>query len=340
MTRYFGRPTIYTPASAILARMAGGFTKGAGNPVLAIGAGGAWDNGGVRELCPVTDELGAVVTIGGVIPAYYGGVLAGVAKIGRATSADNGLTWTKYGSNPVIVPTGTGWYSTAGQFVFQPSVIQRLDGTFVMMAAGRDTSGNDGVGCLTSTDGLTWTDAGGKFTLSTFTDGATATVEIGVPNLLKLASGNWLCLLEGRTSGITNGWRIYGATASDPTGSWTPLNSAHPLISAISTTSGAWESIGVANPHAIETQPGELLIQYNGISTGAIWQVGFLTLTNLTTVSRYGSNPVLSWGAGGSWDAAGVEACFLFREPFTSTVRMLYQGYNAGGVPQVGYAST
>lgn len=325
---------IWITTADILARLAVGFTKAAGNPVLPKGAGGAWDDWGVREMSPVVDTNGILVTETDGIWAYYWGRpdgTTGTFKIGLAKSLDNGVTWTRYGGNPVISPV-SGWYSN---HIAQPAVVKRGDGSRVMLAVGTDGSSIERIGCLTSTDGLTWTDQGSKLTGAQFLDGATSLSEFGVPGLRHLSSGTWLCLLEGLTSGVTNGWKIYGATASDPTGTWTVLNSGQPLMGP---TGAGWEAVGVANPHVIENEPGSYAMIYNGINT--FWQIGFAYSSDLTTWTRYGSNPILTKGAGGAWDDQQVETDFFLKEPGSGHVRLYYQGYSAvDGSTQVGLAT-
>lgn len=324
----------------ILAHLADGFVKYASNPILPRGGGGAWDSWGVRELEPVVNESGAVVTESDGIWGYYGGsTSAANNKIGLAKSTDNGVTWTRYTGNPVVSATGTGWYAAVSDFIGQPSTVKTLTGTRAMLAAGRDTSGNDSIGCLTSTDGLTWTDAGQKLTLASFTDGGTAIVELGVPCLFRRTS-DWAMLCEARTSGVSGGWRIYGATAPTPTGTWTPLNSGHPVL-AQNGAPFTWEAWGVANPHVIITDDGYYVVLYNGVATSSsYWQVGFAYSTDLLTWTRYASNPVLTIGAGGAWDNENVESCFLWREPGASALRIFYQGYTTvDSSMQVGLAT-
>lgn len=208
-----------------------------------------------------------------------------------------------------------------------------------MFAQGWDGSNLTSIGCFTSFDGLTWQDQGQKLDLGDFLDGPTAVVEMGVPDMLRLSSGTWLLLLEARTSGVTNGWRIFGATASDPTGSWTPLNSGQPLLSP---TGAGWESVGVANPHANEVTPGNYVVIYNGIGSGGDtqWRVGFLSGSSLTALSRYGGNPVLQKGTSGQWDDLQTETSFLLKEPYSGALRLYYQGFDdADGSHQIGLAS-
>lgn len=92
------------------------------------------------------------------LPAAYGMLYNGqtgdgVVKIGKATSADAGVTWTRYASNPVMIP-GAGWYS--GQ-VHAPSVV--WDGSQWCMYYGGYDGTKYQLGRATSTDLVSWSQA-------------------------------------------------------------------------------------------------------------------------------------------------------------------------------------
>lgn len=83
---------------------------------------------------------------------YYTGVhdCCGLA-IGLATSTD-GIHWTEWPGNPVLVPSPSGWDSA---YVSMPQV--RFDGTTTTMWYEGGNGGVGQVGLATSTDGVTWT---------------------------------------------------------------------------------------------------------------------------------------------------------------------------------------
>lgn len=107
------------------------------NPVLTVGAGGAWDNALVAVFCPWQESDGAW-------KALYRG---NGAKIGLATSAD-GVTWTKYASNPVIDEPATSC---------DPAGIIKAGSTYYLYA---NTTGTDReINVWTSTNLTAWTKA-------------------------------------------------------------------------------------------------------------------------------------------------------------------------------------
>ncbi len=85
-----------------------------------------------------------------------------VEQTGLAYSTD-GLFWTRYGTVPVIIPSGdiNQW---DGQYIYQPSVI-KVQGIYQMFYSGSNgqpigSAGNTtahGIGHASSTDGINWT---------------------------------------------------------------------------------------------------------------------------------------------------------------------------------------
>lgn len=120
------------------------WSKYAQNPVLTPGAGGDWDADSVCEP--------NVLHVGATYYMYYSRCV-GAGGIGLATSPD-GVSWTKYVSNPVIA-VGTGWENQqvdwAGAY---------YDGKlFHLWYLGRATSDTGGfsLGHAFSSDGKTFT---------------------------------------------------------------------------------------------------------------------------------------------------------------------------------------
>ena len=122
------------------------WTEYAGNPVLDVGEGGSWDD----------EYVGApyVLFDGSTYHMWYDGDDGTDGSIGYATSPD-GITWTKYAGNPVMLNGAAG--SWAESDVGNPCI--RFDGsTYHMWFYGWNAStAIICIGYATSADGITWT---------------------------------------------------------------------------------------------------------------------------------------------------------------------------------------
>jgi predicted GH43/DUF377 family glycosyl hydrolase len=121
------------------------WTRSAVNAVLSEGDSGSWDDSGVRGA--------AVISDGGLFKMWYtGNNAAGDVRIGYATSND-GITWNRYGSNPVLDLGPAGAWDDLR--VSRATVLK--DGsTYKMWYEGRSSSGAVSFGYATSTDGIIW----------------------------------------------------------------------------------------------------------------------------------------------------------------------------------------
>src|SRR4030067_1517480 len=90
---------------------------------------------------------------------WYGGYAGhggdGAWKVGYATS-DDGIAWTKYGSNPVMEGTAATWDSA----MVIPGRVWKEGSTYYMLYWGGSNTGDSTtweIGLATSTDRITWT---------------------------------------------------------------------------------------------------------------------------------------------------------------------------------------
>lgn len=267
------------------------------NPVLPVRPG-MWDSGRTREMSPVTRDSTGLLDRGpnGELTTYYfGSDLASQTdtfQIGRATSVDNGYTWTNRSIG--LAPSGVAgsWYRTD---VYSPSVLREVaTGNLLLMAAGQNGDhSTTTIGAFRSTNnGSTWNDLGVQVTMSMFKkEDGSAITEFGVPRVIKRKTGDYLMVLEGQQVG-TSRWRIFAATSPSFSGPWIALNGGKPILSP---GAAAWEDVGVANPQIIEVAPSSYVLAYNGRGTGApgCWQIGFASSEDLFTWHRSPTNPDL-----------------------------------------------
>ncbi|MBC8236139.1 hypothetical protein H8E77_41865, partial [bacterium] len=119
------------------------WTKYANNPVLDLGASGAWDD--VHVYTP------SVLFEDGTYKMWYTGYDGSHSRIGYAISTD-GIDWDKYEGNPVLNLGAPGAWDDSD--VYTPSVLFD-DGTYKMWNIGYDGS-NWRIGYATSDDGIFW----------------------------------------------------------------------------------------------------------------------------------------------------------------------------------------
>lgn len=127
------------------------WTKYSGNPILAAGNTGEWDDSWIESPAILYDESTSQYMM------WYSGVDTNTWHIstGLATSTD-GFSWTKYAGNPVLNVGVTGAFDD--MWVAVPAVIKR-DSIFEMWySALSSTTGFEVlyIGYATSTDGINW----------------------------------------------------------------------------------------------------------------------------------------------------------------------------------------
>jgi hypothetical protein len=127
------------------------WTKYEGNPVIPVGASGAWDDVRTSYCRLLKNETGNPIQVSGVYYAFYTGYSGSVFSIGWANSSDL-KTWTKYEGNPVMSPTA-GWESAQ---LYSP-IPWEDSGTYWMLYAGASAPWYSDIGLANSTDLISWT---------------------------------------------------------------------------------------------------------------------------------------------------------------------------------------
>jgi hypothetical protein len=176
----------------------------ASNPVLPVGPPGSWDEQEADGMVVIKDGTTYKMWYHGANKDYT------TSGIGYATSPD-GVTWTKYASNPVLTPNAGAWDESG---VSWPRVIKN-GATFEMWYF------SDGhVGRATSTNGVSWTKYAGNPVISNDWEGQ------GVRNGSILFDGSayhfWF------RSGAQHDSRIGYATSTDGI-SWT-MHPSNPVL--------------------------------------------------------------------------------------------------------------
>jgi predicted GH43/DUF377 family glycosyl hydrolase len=134
----------------------------------------------------------------------------------------------------------------------------------------------------------------------------------------------------------TNGAQIYLATTSDGGLSWTCANSGSPVLTLGS--SGAWDDTRVVTPAVVKDDASDYKMWYTGRNASAAFAIGYATSTDGVIWTKYGSNPVLTVGAAGSWESS------IVREPsvvnVSGTYHMWYSGTSKWPYFSIGHATS
>lgn len=146
----------------------GTWTKAAGNPVLAVGSGGAFDDAGVNfptVLYEPTDT-------GKEWKCWYGADDGSTQRVGYAYSSD-GLSWTKVGQVLTIGAGGT--WNDVGVL---PMAIYKDGATYNLFVGGRQGTTNPrwqgGLWTFTNPEGTYTADSGNPILLARFNDSGTS----------------------------------------------------------------------------------------------------------------------------------------------------------------------
>lgn len=204
-----------------------GFSKYGGNPILTVDSVGSWDESHVFDPCVIYDHDEQIFKM------WYRGVNStGVACIGYATSLD-GLSWTKYGSNPVLSPQ-SGW--EGNKAIGLAAVIKESATNYKMLYAawGVDPNISSSIGLATSSDGISWAKYGSNPVLSAI-GSSWEQVSVFSPRTIRKVGSVYHLLYCGKPSGGSQFSQIGYAYSTDLI-SWT-RGSLNPILS----TSKGWE---------------------------------------------------------------------------------------------------
>lgn len=125
-----------------LATSTNGFewTKHGSNPLLSVGSGGSWDDSQVNAPYVIYDPDETDSTRRWKM--WYSGSASGAPgkySIGYAYSSD-GISWTKYASNPVVSPGSSGTWEDEG--VLFPVVWRTSSSSWTLFYGGRSVTGS------------------------------------------------------------------------------------------------------------------------------------------------------------------------------------------------------
>jgi predicted GH43/DUF377 family glycosyl hydrolase len=293
-----------------------------GNPVMDVGPPGSWDS---RASGPTS-----VIHQEGIYKAWLFGVDdTGRGRIGYATSTD-GLEWTKYAENPVLIPGEEGEWDDNNT---DHACVLYIDSLYKMWYMGEDGTSSR-IGYATSSDGMNWE----KYS------------ENPVLDLGPLASWDEREVMHPRVvfdgSTYHMWYNGYGQEvqrtgyASSPDGiNWVKY-AGNPVLSTGGP--GTWDGFMLAIMGVIKAD-NEFKMWYTGgdgtEEDAKYFRIGYATSPDGINWSKHGGNPVLDIGEAGAWDSLGVvTSCVLF-DSTLAQYQMWYGGLD-GSYGRTGYATS
>jgi predicted GH43/DUF377 family glycosyl hydrolase len=236
------------------------WTKHSG-PVLSPGASGSWDSGEV--------QLGSVIWNGSLYVMWYrgGNTISDNGAVGLATSPD-GITWTKYVGNPVLVSAAFGLDQ---RYLATPFTI-KMALSYNMWYTGQSgvtASSNPSSSILyaTSYDGKSWN----KWASAVFSPSSDANAwdsgSVYAP-ATTFDGTNFEMWYSAMNRSYTRPQIGFASSADGST--WT-RSSTSPLLSPGG--AGSWDSQGVEQPDVVAFGSG-FLLYYDGFSESTGGRIG------------------------------------------------------------------
>ena len=302
-TRWWSALIIVIPFLSQPAISQTNFQKYSANPVLTTGPAGSWDGDKIFS--------GSVLYLNQQYRMWYCGMNGGVVSVGYAFSVD-GLTWTKYSGNPVLLPGAANEYDAA------------LGGCYVLFYSGMFhmwyNGGNAGdvrVGYASSVDGISWRKHP-AFVFDTDSGRGAGGIFGGVGPAVKedtlLKMFYW-----SRTAGT---WWMTGLATSRDSVCWKSENSGYPVLTGGLT--GEWDHYSRAAGTVLKTD--SVYEMWYDNEKQAPYSIGYArSTTGGATWTTYGGNPIVR-GDEGAWDASFTVLPMVVRNPDSS-----YYLYYTGG---------
>ncbi len=307
------------------------WNKSPSNPILLASA--AWEGPQIQDGC--------TIKINGL---YYRFYCAGIGLdqwgIGyaTATAAQFPTTWTKYPGNPVILPTSINRQPAA------PRVILMPDGSYRMYFHSWAGGATPDVGRLATCSAAEFPNTWHYQDLEILNNGITGAWDskyVQTQNFIPpwdAPDGLWHMHYGGYDSQInsigTGTWRGGHATSIDGI-TWT-RDPANPILNL---GTDSWESIHVL-PLGWCKINGLFYITYQGFYNG-IWQLGYITSTDLWTYTRHSPSVPCVPVTPGGWDSYSVEGVDIYQESGLNQLFLFYCGDSIswGGSYKTGLAT-
>lgn len=260
-------------------------------------------------------------------PAVGGASAAAVVPAAAGSVSD--IPWVKFAGNPVLTKgPSNAWDSdavSAASVLFGPN-------DYEMWYSGHATGNlHYQIGYAQSADGVAWMKSASNPVLSYGGAGAWDSYYVIAPYVLR-DGATYKMWYRGTDNANSNGASIGYATSPDGL-VWTkPITS--PVLSPGAPSS--WDS-GYLFGASVLKESGTYKMWYSGCN-GGICSIGYATSANGINWTKSPSNPVLTVGLTGSWDARTVLYGSVSSDG--SGYEMWYSGANASSVFAIGHATS
>jgi hypothetical protein len=194
------------------------------------------------------------------------------------------------------------------------------------------SSGHTAICRASSPDGINWVKDTLNPVLDVGTPGTWDDVWISTPCVL--FADSVYHMYYSAWNGTAERVRIGHATASHPDSTWTK-DTNNPILSYGDV--GDWDYPRVDAPNVIFD--GSIFHMWFAGGAWYQWKIGYAWSTDGSYWNKYNNNPVLDWGAAGTWDDYGVAFCSVLLDTVTDTLKMWYSGADALWSNHVGYAT-
>ncbi len=257
-----------------------------GTVALTPGAGGTWDAGGVSG-------PGVIMKVSSSdYRMWYEGINTTPNPdqfyTGYATSSD-GLTWTKYGSNPIFTAVGAGENSECS---FTSVFFDSNDNAYRAYYHGGNNAGPRKIYYATSPDivnGGTWT-RGNSSNPVLQVGGSGAWDEQGIADakVIQVGATDYRMWYHGWR--VSDGKGQFGYATSTDGISWSKSGS-NPIVPLVGSS---WEdSLFCCCPLMISAS--EFYMWYTAINSGGLGRMGMATSSDGIAWTKYASNPVMGY---------------------------------------------
>jgi uncharacterized repeat protein (TIGR01451 family) len=287
-------------------------TKYSANPILTSGASGSWDSAQVWDPTVLKD--------GNTYKMWYVGIdNNGTYGIGYATSSD-GITWSKYLGNPVVVPS-LSWEDS----VFSPIVVNGGGIYRMWYAAKSNLDGKTRINYATSADGISWTKYNYSAVLWPGSYGTWDNAIVSNPTVMKMGSiyHMWYTGSDGVNGRIGHAISLDGYN-------WLK-DSGNPALKLVP---GDWDWLQAYSPSIIQ-YGNQYLLWYSGKSLPLAVQTGYAKSFN--GIDWIKQEPILRQGTFGAFDSNGADNSSVIVDG--TVLKIWYSEVNGYGTNAIGYAT-